>query len=124
MKTGGGGLASGLLNGQHVVPQLAQFLHYWEREVLVRVEAGHTLRFLIFANLLLDFVPVRADVSPGIGQILGTQRRVGSEQFRLARAQSPGLLQDPDRDAGPHDTRIPTTAVRDALDPWAGITTG
>jgi hypothetical protein len=46
--------------------------------------AGQDSSFLVSADLLFDLVAVRADIGPGVRQILSTQRRIGSQQICLA----------------------------------------
>ena len=61
-------------------------------------QTGRTLRRLVVVDLAVDLVGVRADVGPGVDEVLSAQSRKGSQQVGLGRPESAGLLQDPDRD--------------------------
>jgi len=61
---------------------------------------------------------MRARVGPGIHQILGTQRRVSSQQSLLAGAQTPGLIEKPNGNPGSHDTRFTAANIGPRIDTW------
>lgn len=53
----------------------------------------------VFANLLLDLVRVSPRISPGVREVLGTERGIGAKQVGHARSQVPSLHEKPDGDA-------------------------
>lgn len=55
------------LNGQHVVPQSAEFLDDRQWEIFVCVQTRHILGRFILSDLLLDLIFVRTNVGPGVG---------------------------------------------------------
>ena len=111
----------GSFGGQHIVPQLAHGLHNRPGEVLVGVKASHLLGRLVHGNLLLDVVPVGADVGPRVGEVFGAERGISAEQRFLAGPQPPRLLQEPDRDARANDAGLSAADAGPRLDPWARI---
>src|SRR5436190_1933523 len=84
----------------------AWFLNDLEKYVCIREETGHRSGLLIFEYLLFDFLTVRANISPGIGKVLGAQRRISLQQFRLTRSRSSRMIQYPDRNAWADNARI------------------
>lgn len=70
----------------------------WVQQVLIGVQTSHRGKALalggfVFGNLLLNLISMRAYVSPGVGQILGLNRGITSQQIRLTGSQLPGSLQ-------------------------------
>ncbi|HEY7337565.1 MAG TPA: hypothetical protein VH639_21920 [Bryobacteraceae bacterium] len=57
----------------------SQLLHDRDREVLVRIEPGHSGRFIL-ADLLIDLIDMRPRVSPRIHEIFGAERGIRSKQ--------------------------------------------
>ncbi len=114
----GGIRLSGIQRGHDIMPQPPQFRDHLRRDIFVRIETGHSLCGLVFANLRLDFLGMRARVGPSVHQILGTQIRVGSQQGLLAGAQAAGLLEKPNGNPGSNDTRLTAAHIRPRVDTW------
>jgi predicted nucleotidyltransferase len=57
----------------------------------------------------------------GIGQVLGPKRGIRPQELGLARPQSSGLDQHPDRDPGPDDARVTAADRRVGLDTWVAV---
>ena len=68
-----------------VMPEPTQFFNNRQREILVGEQPRHGLRCLVLADLCVDLVPMRADICPGVRQILAAQRWIGPKQIRLTR---------------------------------------
>ena len=58
---------AGFLHRQRVVSQTAQFIHDRQREVFIGIELRHGSGVLVFADLLVDFVAMGADIRPSAG---------------------------------------------------------
>lgn len=106
-----------VLCSDYVVTRKAQVLHYRKGKVLVREQSCQS-RDLLSVNLSLDFGPMSRNVSPGVMQIVGTQRRVHFEQLCVRRSLASQLLQEPYWDTGTHNARIPPA------DLWMRLDTG
>lgn len=108
---------------QHIMPQPTQFQHGWEREVLIGVEPRHAeSRLVIGSSLSLDFGPVAPHIVPGIGQILGRDRRVRTQDITIRNAGLPHAMQSPHRNARSDDARLATTNPIARLNARKGIT--
>src|SRR5690242_7393820 len=66
------------MGSPYVVAQLLQCLDDRPREVFVGVEPGHGSSALVVADLPVDLVAMRANVGPGVHEILGPEGRVGA----------------------------------------------
>lgn len=105
----------GFRRSLHIMSHLPQRLHCGHRKVLVGLEPRPSLRF-VGANLLLNFRRMRAQVRPGVGQVLGRKRRIAAQKVGLTRAQPPRLRQQPYRDARAHDARFASAHARRGFD--------
>jgi hypothetical protein len=96
-------------NRQHVVAQSPQDFHGWGGEVLISVEAGQWLRFLIFTDLTLDPINVIGDKRPGVDQVGCVERWECVQNLSFGQTEPPVMLQRPDR-------------ISSSLDPWIAAT--
>ena len=99
------------LKREHVATKATQCLNDGERKVLIGEEAHDgALSGFVVLNLGVDLVPMRTDVRPRVGQILGPEAGVRAQEFRFACARSTGLFESQTdsraRDAGVAMTRI------------------
>jgi len=61
---------------------------------------------------------MRANISPGVYEVLGAQCWIGAQKFLLANPQAARLFQSPDWNAGANDARFT------AANSWGGIDSG
>lgn len=100
-----------------IVADPTQRFHDRKGNVFVGEQARHwRLRALVFADLLIDLVAVRAHVCPGTGQIFRPERWIQPEQLGLGRPEPPCLLQYPDWDARADDDRLAAAHAIDRID--------
>src|SRR5450759_4430181 len=55
-------------------------------------------------------------ICPGVDEVCGAQRRIRSQEFILAHAQSARLFQHPDWNAGAHNARFTAANSRSRID--------
>lgn len=89
-----------------------------KREVFVRIQPRHSSGSLVRLDLGLDFVLVSADVSPGVGEVLGAQRGVCLQELLFRCAQTAGLFEKPDGNPGADEAGIAATDFRAGIDAW------
>ena len=93
-----------------------ELIHYLKRQVLVRIQPSHSSGCLVRLDLGLDFVLVSADVSPGVGEVLGAEGRVSLKELLFSSTQAPGLFEKPDGNPGADEARFPATDLRAGID--------
>ena len=59
---------------------------------------------------------MRSRISPGVDKVLGAQGRIGSQELIFAHAQTAGLFQHPDGNAGAHNARFTAANPRGRID--------
>lgn len=87
---------AGLLHVRYVVPKGAKRLHDGAGEVFVGVEPGHAgLRCFVFVHPAVDLDPVASHIRPGVGEVLGAQRRIGRAAARRRWHRADGPVRAP-----------------------------
>lgn len=94
----------------------SEFFNHLNRDVFVGVKARHASRGLVGGDLGLNLARVRADISPGIGQVLSPQGGVCHQQLLFAGAKAPGLFKQPDRNPRPDQARLLSADTRQGVD--------
>jgi hypothetical protein len=102
---------------QHIMAQVAQGFHRWERKVLIGIAPRHLSRRFIGEDLLLDLFLVCTGIGPRIGKILGPQCGIASQEVGFTGTQAPSLNQDPHGNTRADDTRLPSTNAWGTLNP-------
>jgi hypothetical protein len=74
------------------VAQRSQLFNHREWKVLVGKEPGHASLLLVLADLKVDLGTVRANKSPGVGEVLGAESGIAAQQICLADPQPARLL--------------------------------
>ncbi len=73
---------------QDVMPEAPQDLHDRQGEIFVAIATRHASRRFVRKNVVLDLLVVRAGIGPGIGQVLGSQRWIASQEIGFTRAET------------------------------------
>ena len=73
---------------QDVMPEAPQDLHDRQGEIFVAIATRHASRRFVRKNVVLDLLVVRACIGPGIGQVLGSQRWIASQEIGFTRAET------------------------------------
>src|SRR5579872_2666438 len=78
-------------------------------------------RALVLSDLRVDFSAMAADIGPCTGQILRAETRKAAKDVGLARAQSPCLFEQPDRNSCADDARLAAADARYAFNSRCGV---
>jgi len=110
-------IQSHVLYAQNIMAKLSKGNHGREIEVLVSVEPGHGLRFLIRADCLLNFFGMLLPVGPGNIQISLGKIGMTFQDGSVTKAQLPPNNEPVDVMARPADASFPTAHAERLFDP-------
>jgi len=77
-----------LRSRQDVMTEAPQDLHDWQGKIFVGIAPRHLSRRFVRKNVVLYLLLVRTGIGPGISQILGSQRRIASQEIGFTRAKT------------------------------------
>jgi hypothetical protein len=100
---------------QYVVAQPPKLIHNREWEVLVSIDASHSLGPFVLGYLAVDFVTMGLLVGPGVDEVFCMKRGIALKDVCFAHPEAPRLHENPDGNAGADDARLAAADTRITL---------